>query len=65
MNSVIIIAILISLIVVLTGIVSSRREDDKEIPYATLIKMDLIKPAKPRKIKVRFNKVEMEIRADR
>jgi len=65
MNSVIIIAILISLVAVLTGIVSSRREDDKEIPYATLIKMDLIKPARPKKMKVRFNKIEMEIRADR
>ena len=65
MNSVIIIAILISLVVVLTGIVSSRREDDKEIPYATLIKMDLIKPARPKKMKVRVKGIEMELRADR
>lgn len=65
MNSVIIIAILISLVVVLTRIASSRRGDDKKIPYATLIKMDLIKPARPKKMKVRFNKIEMEIRTDR
>jgi len=64
MNTVIMIAIFLSIVVVLTIVICVRREN-KDIPYLTLIKMDMVKSARPKKIKARIDTTELDLRTRR
>jgi len=64
MNTMIMIAILLSIVVVLTITICARREN-KEIPYLTLIKMDMVKSARPKKMKARIDTSELGLRTRR